>query len=35
MRDMLLTKEHNEYLTRFELQIQNGIIYPLEEIKSE
>jgi hypothetical protein len=32
-RDILLTKEHNEYLTRFELQIRSGIEYPLEEIK--
>ncbi len=35
MRDMLLTKEHDEYLKRFELQIRSGIEYPLEEIKIE
>jgi hypothetical protein len=35
MRDMLLTKEHHEYLKRLELQIQNGKQYPLEEIKIE
>ena len=34
-RDMLITKEQEEYLTQFELQIRSGIIYPLEEIKSE
>jgi hypothetical protein len=33
MRDMLLTKNHNEYLKRFELQIRSGIVFPLEEIK--
>lgn len=35
MRDMQLTKEHNEYLTRFALQIRSGIKYPLEQIKIE
>jgi hypothetical protein len=34
-RDMLITKEQEEYLTQFELQILSGIIYPLEQIKSE
>lgn len=33
MRDMQLTKDHDEYLKRFALQIQSGIKYPLEQIK--
>lgn len=33
MRDMQLTKDHDEYLKRFALQIQSGIKYPLEQVK--
>ena len=35
MRDMLLTKEHHEYLKRLALQIRSEKQYPLEEIKIE
>jgi hypothetical protein len=34
-RDMLITKEQEEYFKRLALQIRCGIKYPLEEIKIE
>lgn len=35
MRDMSITKEHDEYLRMLALQIRCGIKYPLEKIKIE